>query len=469
MFEKAKITLYSVLAIRYSMEFKRHIAEQLESWRRRKRRKPLIIRGARQVGKTTLVKSFALRYKYQVILNLERPEDLRWFQDYASAGTLVDALFYLHGIPHDAKQDTLLFIDEIQESPAAIALLRYFYEDVPELPVIAAGSLLEHAMSQVNSFPVGRVEFLYMAPLNFSEYLAARGHEGLLTALETVPSVEAAHLALLTKFHDYAIIGGMPEVTVEYLETEAISALPPIYEGIWGAYRDDVEKYAETKKQAQVISHLMVTAASHLDQRIKFAGFGNSAYGSREVGEAFRHLQAARLIQLVYPTTDRLPPVLPDLKKRPRLQFLDTGLVNHDLGIQAHLLKLEDMSQAFKGRLIPHLVTQELISLQSYAYKLPHFWVREKAQSSAEVDLVVPHGDKVIPIEIKSGKTGTLKSLHQFIETCDHPYAVRIYAGKFSIEEHTTPNQRKPYFLMNLPYYLGTQLTAYLDYFVQQK
>jgi len=157
-----------------------------------------------------------------------------------------------------------------------------------------------------------------------------------------------------------------------------------------------------------------------------------------------------------------------DLKKAPRLQFLDTGLVNYSLGIQAEMLAMDDLNSAYKGAIIPHLVTQELISLQSISAHTPNFWVREKAQSNAEVDLLYPYNKLVIPIEIKSGSNGTLKSLHQFIEAADHPYAIRMYAGALKVENAITPN-KKPYLLMNLPYYAGTELPEYIEWFVRQK
>jgi len=144
---------------------------------------------------------------------------------------------------------------------------------------------------------------------------------------------------------------------------------------------------------------------------------------------------------------------------------LDTGLVNYTLEIQAQMLGMKDLGNAFKGAIIPHLITQEVISLNTITNTKPHFWVREKSQSSSEVDLVYSYGDKVIPIEIKSGATGTLKSLHQFMDRVDHPYAVRIYAGEFNIQNSTTIGGT-PFLLMNLPYYLGTQLPEYIEYFM---
>jgi len=154
------------------------------------------------------------------------------------------------------------------------------------------------------------------------------------------------------------------------------------------------------------------------------------------------------------------------MRKSPRFQFLDTGLVNHALGIQAQMLDVTDLSDMFKGAIIPHIITQELISLNTISYHKPNFWVREKKQSQAEVDLVFTYRDKVIPIEIKSGLAGKLRSLHQFVDQCDHPYAVRVYGGEYSIEKTKTPGG-KPYILMNLPYYLGTRIPEYVADFVK--
>ena len=144
------------------------------------------------------------------------------------------------------------------------------------------------------------------------------------------------------------------------------------------------------------------------------------------------------------------------------------GLVNYAIGIQGQMLSMKDLNNAYKGAVIPHLITQELISIDTISAQKPNFWVREKSQSRAEVDLLYPHQDIVIPIEIKSGSTGSLRSLHQFIDSSDHPYAIRIYGGSFTIERATTP-AKKPYFLMNLPYYLGTLLPLYAAWFVKQK
>lgn len=257
----------------------------------------------------------------------------------------------------------------------------------------------------------------------------------------------------------------MPEVVKTDIEDGSLANLPKVYESIWATYKEDVEKYASNATERRVIKHIMATAPLYMDQRVKFQNFGNSNYRSREVGEAMRNLDAAKIIQLIYPTTDMEPPIKPDIKKSPRLQFLDTGLINHTLGIQVQLLGMEDLSNAFKWAVIPHLIAQELISLNTITNTKPHFWIREKKQSTSEVDLVYPYASLVIPIEIKSGATGTLKSLHQFMVRANHPYAIRMYAGEFGIQEKTTTDGTS-FLLMNLPYYLGTQLPKYIEYFV---
>jgi len=438
----------------------------LEEWKQDKRRKPLILRGARQVGKTTLVKQFAQSYKHQILLNLEKKADKHLFEEIDDIKVIVDRLLLTREIPSKDLNSTLLFIDEIQESPKAIQQLRYLYEDVPGLHVIAAGSLLEFALHRVKNFPVGRVEYLYMFPLNFKEYLGAIGNSLALEQMENIPINDYAHSILLDIFNRYAIIGGMPEVVSTYIQKKNIADLPKVYESIWGTYKNDVEKYTKSEVGRKVIKHIMSSAPLYVDQRIKFQNFGNSSYKSREVSEAMRNLDAAKIIQLIYPSTDVEPPIRTDLKKSPRLQFLDTGIINYTLDIQAQMLGVSDLSTSYKGAIIPHLITQELLSLTTISNSKPHFWVRDKTQSSAEVDLLVNFQGKVIPVEIKSGSTGSLKSLHQFIDMSPHIYAIRIYAGKFNVENHTTPNG-KPYLLMNLPYYLGTKIIDYLGYFIK--
>jgi hypothetical protein len=438
----------------------------LERWRNSGNHKPLILRGARQVGKTTLVNQFSTQFKQYIYLNLERPEDVLYFNTLNSVGEIVESLFLKYELKPDYT-NTLLFIDEIQESPKAITLLRYFFEDIPQLYVISAGSLLEFALHQVKSFPVGRVSFMYLFPLNFEEFLEASDKQLSLKALHQVPISNTAQSTLFNLFHTYALIGGMPEVVGKYLENNSLINLRETYSSIWETYKSDVRKYAKSATEEKVITHIMSSAYNFLDQRVTFQNFGNSNYKSREVGEAFRSLDEAKVIQLIYPTTEVELPVISDLRKKPRLQFLDIGLVNYGLNLQHELIGVKDLSNAYKGALIPQLVTQELISTNKFSYHKPNFWVKEKKQSSAEVDLVVPFRGLLIPIEIKSGPIGKLRSLHQFMEQCPHGFAIRMYAGSLEINDVETPNGKR-FKLLNLPYFLGTQIESYLEWFLNE-
>jgi len=447
------------------MRIERNALENLRKWKASSGRKPLLMRGARQVGKTTLIRTFAKEFDTYIELNLEKEADRQLF-DMDDIHQLADAILLQRKI-NEVSGTLLLFIDEIQESPQAIKQLRYFYENKPEWHVIAAGSLLEFALSKVPSFPVGRVQYLYLHPLNFVEFLRAIAHQQAIDVLAQVPIPAYAQSTLMDLFHRYIMLGGMPEVVRTYSEQQQIIEVIGLYDSIWKAYKDDVEKYASSETERKVIRHVINTAP-HVPDRIKMEGFGNSNYRSREVGEALRALDMARIVRMIYPVTTVEPPLAIDYKKRPRLQILDTGLFNHALSLQGQMIGQSDLSDFYQGKVMQQMVTQELMALHMHKEYTPTFWVREKNQSDAEVDLVFQHGDMLIPIEIKSGKQGTLRSLHQFIDQCPHPYAVRLYGGKFAVEHHTTVGGKK-YILMNLPYYLGCKIPEYVEFLVNEK
>lgn len=446
------------------MTIHRNAYNNLLEWKASSNRQPLLLRGARQVGKTTLVRTFAKEFTHFVELNLEKEADRNIFQ-IEDVEKILNAAFLLKGISPGNKP-TLLFIDEIQESPKAIMQLRYFYEEIPELYVIAAGSLLEFSFRKVPSFPVGRIEYLYLYPLNFKEFLGALGNSQAINILDHVPVQSFAHKIMLDLFHDYAVIGGMPELVNRYVKDKNIASLSKVYNKLWQAYKDDIEKYAKNATERKIIRHVIETAPAEAD-RIKFEGFGKSNYRSREVGEALSALDMAKIIQLIYPSISLSPPIVTDYKKRPKLQFLDTGLLNQILSLQGEMIGINDLSDFFRGKIIQHLVCQELISIHTdIAYK-PNFWVREEKDSNSEVDLVYRYKKYIIPIEVKAGKQGRLRSLHQFIERAKHPYAIRLFAGEFSIEKAKTPGGVH-YFLMNMPYYLAVKIPEYIEYFIEE-
>lgn len=443
--------------------FKREVIQELKKWSVKKNRKPLIIRGARQVGKTTIVNQFSENFEQYIYLNLELPADKTPFLNFSDLNTLVQTIFLQQNKEYSKREKTLLFIDEIQEVPEAFNILRFFYEQMPELSVIAAGSLLETIFDNKLSFPVGRVEFLVIRPFSFIEFLNAIGETNALEQLTTIPLKPFAHQKLLSLFHTYAIIGGMPEIIKEYSETKDFTSLSSIYDSLIASYIDDVEKYAGTTSQTNVLRHVIRTSYLEAGKRIKFQGFGKSSYGSREIGEALRTLEKAHLLNIVYPTTNTKLPIIPEIQKSPRLHLLDTGLMNYVVGVQKEIIGTTDLHSVYQGTVIEHLVGQELLSNNYMALSALNFWVRDKKTSSAELDYVITHESKLIPIEVKSGKEGKLKSLHLFMDEAPVKIAVRFYSGELSISEVTTAKGKK-YHLLNLPYYLVSQLTKYLEW-----
>jgi predicted AAA+ superfamily ATPase len=351
--------------------------------------------------------------------------------------------------------------------PEAVAQLRYFHEQAQDLYVIAAGSLLESLISRRINLPVGRVEFCIMYPLSFQEYLIATGEEQALELLKNIPVPEYAYGKLLKLFNRYTLIGGMPEVVGIDAETNDIQQIIPLYEGLLVSYIDDVEKYASNQSMVRIIRHIINNAFYEFGNRITYKGFGRSNYRSREISEAFQLLEKTMFLRLIYPTTQISLPILEDRKKSPKLQILDTGLVNYYAGIQKELFQSEDISHFYEGRIAKHIIGQELLTLKSSSLHRMNFWVREKKQSNAEVDFVIAHNDKLIPVEIKSGSTGRLRSLHQFIDLAPHDYAVRFYSGKVQIDNIKSIN-KKPFHLLNLPYFLAGELERYLDCFMAQ-
>ncbi|MEQ1745064.1 MAG: AAA family ATPase [Saprospiraceae bacterium] len=442
------------------MEFERDIIKALRTWAQRSNRKPLVLRGARQVGKTTAVRLFGKEFDNFVLLNLERSEDRAYFTRFDRIETAVSAIFFDQNIDPKSGR-TLLFIDEIQAEPKAVFWLRYFYEQFPYLYVIAAGSLLETLLEPKNAFPVGRVEYLVIRPVSFSEFLRAIGETAAANILEEIPLPEFAVPKLFDLFHIYALIGGMPEIVQEYAINKDLTRLKPIYNTLLTAYQDDVQKYASGEARSQILQHCIRNLFLEAGGRIKFQGFGHSNYGSRETGEALRTLEKAMLCHLVFPATQTTLPPLPDLKRQPYLQVLDTGLMNFFCGLQQSLIGTKNLGEAFQGKVIHHWVGQQILANFDSPLDQLNFWVREKNQSSAEVDFVLPFENRLVPVEVKSGKSGKMRALQIYMDACDHDFAVRLFAEKIALHPAVTPSGKK-YSLLNLPYFLGGQLNEYL-------
>jgi predicted AAA+ superfamily ATPase len=448
-------------------EYKRNIEIWLESWKKKEKRKPLILRGARQVGKTTVVKQFGTQYKQFIELNLEKKENARLFQEISNINDLAEAIFLFHK-KSIAEQDTLLFIDEIQAVPEAINQLRYFYEDLPWLHVIAAGSLLETLLHDDLRIPVGRVEYAVLRPVCFEEYLSAMGETGALEFYRRLPTTEYAHGILLDHFHKFTLLGGMPEIIEAYVQNGDLQALGTIYRSLQESYKSDVDKYARNGTMVQTLRHAIDSLPLEAGQRIKFEGFGKTNYSSREMGDALRTLEKALLLNLLYPTTQTDFPLMPNMRKSPRLQMLDTGLLNFYSGLQPQLMLLKALNAIHGGRVIEHMVGQEILASSFNIDHKLQWWTREEKHATAEVDFLLTVEGKVIPVEVKAGATGTLRSLLMMMDLLPHPFAIRLYAGKMSVDEVKTPGG-KAIKLLNLPYFLAGRLDDYSRWFMKEK
>ena len=445
--------------------FRRNIISKLEAWKQDKKHKPLILRGARQVGKTTVVNEFGSQFDNYLYFNLERNENAKLFEMEIPLDDLVNMLYASVG---KVKKEgtTLLFIDEIQNSPKTIALLRYFYEQRPDLYVIAAGSLLENLVDVKVSFPVGRVQYLALRPCSFSEFLGAIGKNNLLAVLSQKAEYTVAfHEQLMHLFNQYTIVGGMPEAVQQYAETQDVIGIEDVYETLVQAYKDDSEKYVRGNKLTDVVRFILSYGWAFSGETITLGNFANSGYKSREVGEAFRLLEKAMLLELIYPVSSTQLPIIPETKRMPKLIWFDTGLVNYQAGIRKEIIGSTDMVDSWRGHIAEQITAQELLALEDRVGHHRSFWA--KPNNGAEVDFIFAHNSKLYPIEVKSGTNAHLRSLQVFMDSSDVNIAIRIWSKPYSIDKVKTIHG-KEFTLINLPFYLIGNLRSVLDAVVEE-
>lgn len=359
------------------------------------------------MGKTTLVKMFAKDFDNYVYLNLEENDNARLFTADVSFEDLLAGIFFKAGISQGSSR-TLIFIDEIQSVPKAVQTLRYFYEKRPDIYVIAAGSLLESLMGRHISFPVGRVEYMSLHPCTFVEFLSAIGEEELAQKTEELAVPQSLHDYTLGLFRKYMIVGGLPEAVACYAEHRDLVMLNDVFNTLITGYRDDVEKYANRPKDQDVIRYILNYGWSFAGHRIQFSKFTSSSFKSADVNNAFRTLEKTLLLELVYPLTSTSFPVLPDLRKSPKLLWLDTGLVNYLAGVQEELLFTDDCDDLWNGDIAEHIVGQELLGATTAFGEKRMFWVRDARNSQAETDYVVRYHSHILPIEVKTGSNSKL-------------------------------------------------------------
>lgn len=440
----------------------RELISKLREWRNSSSRKPLILRGARQVGKSTLVKEFAKEYDVFVYLNLESKQNRELLELTDDVNLFVKNLFVREGIPQN-QQNVLIFMDEIQCSRPAVAMLRYFYEERNDIHLIAAGSLLETVMDlRKISFPVGRVQYLALRPCSFVEFMY--GMEAFTDAeyvkeQEVLPVI---HHRVMQCFKEYTLIGGMPAAVAEYARTRDPLAVADTFESLLQTYKDDVEKYAGTTTLVRTIRSILTNGWKSAAEIISFEGFAGTPYRSREMSEAFQTIAKAMLLELVYPSSSEQLPLLQNFRKHPKLLWLDTGLVNYAAQIQKDVFLLPDIQEVWRGRIAEHIVGQELLALDNRTSATRAFWARNKNNSSAEVDYLLPFEGLAIPIEVKSGHNAKLRSLHLYMDAAPHNVAVRVWSQPYSVDDVTTPGG-KSFKLINLPFYYVGQIQKILN------
>jgi predicted AAA+ superfamily ATPase len=444
----------------------------LETWIKKPNRKPLVLRGARQVGKSTLVREFARKNdKILIEINLERHlflEDIFKTLDIDDALKEIEAL---SGIPISAT-DTILFLDEIQATPHALQLLRYFFEEKKELPVIAAGSLLEFTLAEHSfSMPVGRIEYMHLGPMTFTEFIMAA--EPPLTRYIENFSIntslpKAAHEKLKKKQRDYVFIGGMPEAVQIWCETGSIRDVADIHRSITETYQDDFSKYAQSHQLA-LMQRVFRTIPRIVGDKVKYSNISRE-HPSKNIKDAIELLSKAKICHKIYHSHCSGLPLSADIKETVfKLLFMDIGMMNHICGNDwTFLQSFPDHELVNEGAIAEQFIGQHLLLTQSPSPSL-NYWVRQAKTSNAEVDYVISQGPLIIPVEVKSGKSGSLKSLQQFVIKKNIFLAVRFDLNPFGFQDIShqisTSNgiETAHYKLLSLPLYLVDTLPKIIN------
>ncbi|SRR5579883_3388140 len=449
----------------------RKIESYLFQWLSTTDRKPLILRGARQVGKTWIVRKLAKTANRELIeLNFEQSKSfIDFFHDNnpRTVMTYLSSFFKKELVP----ENCLLFLDEIQAVPQLLAKLRWFAEEMPELPVIAAGSLLDFSLSEYEySMPVGRVTYAYLQPLSFEEFLRASGYHQLNDFLDkwTIDDVIPLpiHETLTTLLREYFFVGGMPEAVQSWIKHRSFPNIQIIHQDLLTSFRNDFAKYAKRVPHAR-LEELLQNIPTQLGEKFQYKNV-NSDIPSAPIKHALEQLSMARLCQKVQDSSASGLPLAAEINPRIfKVILLDIGLASSLLGHHFHeniasktnrLINEGGLAEQFIGQMLKTLVP-------FYVEPNLYYWVRHEKASSAEIDYLITHHEKIIPIEVKAGSTGWLKSLHLFMALRELRLAVRFNGDKPSMTEVNVTSsigKNASYRLLSLPLYLANQLTRLL-------
>jgi predicted AAA+ superfamily ATPase len=438
----------------------------LKEWKTRSSRKPLIIRGARQVGKSYLVRQFAKEeFSNFLEINFEIDRDIIPYFDKPHPDQILSLLSVHYNCRID-KGKTLLFLDEIQAAPQILSKLRYFLEKTPEMHIIAAGSLLDFALEDHEfSMPVGRIEYLHLGPMSFEEFLLALGNTEIVGFLGTTDAEsefpEPLHKKLTELIKTYFIIGGMPESVAAYSSTGSFQESDRVQATILATYADDFNKYSKKTDIRRL--HLLMRGIPRLvGKKFKYSHISPEVK-AKDLSVALHLLSLARICYPVYHTSCEGIPLGATIdEKKFKLLFIDIGLMCSACGLTIlDLERASDLTMVNAGSLSEQYIGQHLLYRQE-PYREPelNYWMREESTSGAEIDFVISRGTDIIPIVVKSGTTGTLKSMNQFMYEKGYGLGLRfnmdvpsICTAKGSLPAGSVYH----YQLLSLPMYLVEQ------------
>jgi len=449
----------------------RFAAKELDNWLKNHNRKPMVLRGARQVGKTWLVRDLAKRQKLKLIeLNFERLPNLA---DLFSENNPEEILRNIEAeLATTIKpESSLLFLDEIQAAPELFSKLRWFKEDMQKLPVIAAGSLLDFALNKYQySMPVGRITYFHLEQLSFFEFVLGTGNEALYKkllsfSLETVMP-ESLHEKCVGLYHDYCLVGGMPEVVREWVNSKNLKSCIKIQQDLLATYRDDFHKYGG-EINAGLLNRIMLSIAEQLGNKFVYSRV-DPAKKIVRIKKALTKLSQAKVCTKVLHTAGNgLPLGAESNEKFFKVLMVDIGLISVQLGLSStKYSEAKNVIFSNKGGLAEQFVGQHLRAAQT-PLTAPHlfYWQRTGGRLG-EIDYIIQHGNRVVPVEVKSGSAGSMKSLHQFMAEKRLDFAVRCNTNQVSLENirvKTTMGKPVSYRLLSIPVYLTERLNGLIE------
>lgn len=451
---------------------RRHAAEYLEQWITGSMRKPLLIRGARQVGKTWLVRNLAENTKKQLIeINFEKNPELYNAFSTNEPGIILRNIELIMHLKINIDQ-SILFLDEVQVFPELITKLRWFYESLPALPVVAAGSLLDFALAEHTfSMPVGRISYLHINPFSFEEFLVAKKYDHLVSFFKTFQLKDkiqnVLHTNFMNLFREYLVVGGMPAAVSAWITTNSLHDVALAHSELVLSYRDDFAKYAG-KIPTRYLEETMAAIPKLLGQKFIYSHV-NPDVKATMMKDALNLLCKARVCYKVRATSANGLPLLAEVDdRRFKVEFIDVGLVSTLLGLRLDQIESAgDINLINQGAISEQVVAQLLRCTEpGYIEAHNYYWCREEKSSNAEIDYIIQHHSNIIPVEVKSGKTGGLKSLQVFMQLKKRQLAVRINSDTPSfVSVNVKSYDSKPvsYELLSIPFYFIEQLSRLLD------